>query len=285
MGETRSRTVVITGASRGLGLATATHLHRQGWTVLAAMRNPEAGMVALEGNLGANFETSRLIGIRLDLEDPASIESAVTVILDRVGPPDGLVHNAGLAGAGAVEEMPVQMVEKMFTTNLFGPIRLTKGLLPRMRAARRGRVVVVSSHAALSGIAAVSGYGASKSALERWAESLSVEIAPFGLGVSVLVAGTFKTDILELTQSWKDEAGPYAPLHAALESTGDKMVRFARRPDRFPPVVERALVETKPFARHAVGSDAFAMECGNRLLPTRWLQTLTIRVLRLPRAA
>ena len=131
MGETRSRTVVITGASRGLGLATATHLHRQGWTVLAAMRNPEAGMASLKGSLGANFEPSRLIGIRLDLEDPSSIESAVTLILDRVGPPDGLVHNAGLAGAGAVEEMPVQMVEKMFTTNLFGPIRLTKGLLPR----------------------------------------------------------------------------------------------------------------------------------------------------------
>ncbi|MGA9853994.1 MAG: SDR family oxidoreductase [Gammaproteobacteria bacterium] len=285
MDETRSRTVVITGASRGLGFATATHLHQQGWTVLAAMRNPAAGMAALKGNLGPNFESSRLIGVRLDLENPASIESAIALILDRVGPPDGLVHNAGLAGSGAVEEMPISIVEQIFTTNVFGPIRLTKGLLPVMRAAGRGRVVVVSSHAACSGIGAVSAYGASKSALERWAESLSVEIAPFGLGVSVLVAGTFKTDILELTRSWKDEAGPYAPLHTALESMGDKMVRFARRPDRFPPVIERALLETKPFARHAVGPDAIAMECGSRLLPTRWLQSLTVRALRLPRAA
>ena len=145
-------------------------------------------------------------------------------------------------------------------------------------------MVVVSSHAATSGIGAVSAYSASKSALERWAESLSMEIAPFGLGVSVLVTGTFKTDILELTRTWKDATGPYAPLHAALESTGDKMTRFARRPARFAPVVERALLDRRPFARHAVGPDAVAIVCGNRLLPARWLQSLTIRVLGLPRA-
>ena len=284
MGETRSRSVVITGASRGLGLATATHLHRQGWTVVAAMRTPDAGLPRLKENLGLGHEPSRLIGVRLDLEDSESIESATARILDTVGAPDGLVHNAGLAGAGVVEEMPVRVVEQIFATNLFGPIRLTKGLLPGMRAAGRGRVVVVSSHAATSGIGAVSAYSASKSALERWAESLSMEIAPFGLGVSVLVTGTFKTDILELTQSWKDATGPYAPLHAALESIGDKMVRFARRPARFAPVVERALQDTKPFARHAVGPDAVAMVYGNRLLPARWLQSLTIRVLGLPRA-
>jgi NAD(P)-dependent dehydrogenase (short-subunit alcohol dehydrogenase family) len=284
MAETRSRSVVITGASRGLGLATATHLHRQGWTVLAAMRTPDAGLPRLKENLGPDHEPSRLIGVQLDLEDPDSIEFATARILDTVGAPDGLVHNAGLAGAGAVEEMPVPVVEQIFATNLFGPIRLTKGLLPDMRAAGPGRVVAVSSHAATSGIAAVSAYGASKSAFERWAESLSVEIAPFGLGVSVLVTGTFKTDILELTQSWKDETGPYAPLHASLESMGDKMVRFARRPARFAPVVERALQDTKPFARHAVGPDAVAMMYGNRFLPTRWLQSLTIRVLGLPRA-
>ena len=155
-----------------------------------------------------------------------------------------------------------------------------------MRAAGRGRASsVVSSHAAPSGIAAVSGYGASKSALERWAESLSVEIAPFGLGVSVLVTGTFKTDILELTQSWKDAP---VPMHRCTPRSSRRATRWSGSlagQTRFPPVVERALVEAKPFARHAVGPDAFAMECGNRLLPTRRLQSLTIRVLRLPRAA
>ena len=191
------------------------------------MRTPDAGLQRLKENLGRAHEPSRLIGVRLDLDDPASIESAIARILDTVGAPDGLVHNAGLAGAGAVEEMPVAVVEQIFTTNVFGPIRLTKGLLPVMRAAGRGRVVVVSSSAATSGIGAVSAYGASKSALERWAEALSLEIAPFGLGVSVLVAGTFKTDILELTQSWKDASGPYAaaPCCARVRGRQDAEVR------------------------------------------------------------
>ncbi len=248
------------------------------------MRTPEAGLERLQEILGPAHDPSRLIAVPLDLEDPDSIETAVGRILELVGVPDGLVHNAGLAGAGAVEEMPVDVVERIFTTNLFGPIRLTKGLIPGMRTAGRGRVVVVSSQAAISGMGAVSAYAASKSALERWAESLSLEIAPFGLGVSVLVTGTFKTDILELTQSWKDETGPYAPLHFALESMGAKMVRLARRPGRFAPVVERALQETKPFARHAVGPDAVAMVYGSRLLPTPCMQFLMTRFMGLPRA-
>lgn len=282
MAETRSRSVVITGASRGLGLATATHLHRQGWTVLAAMRTFDAGLQRLKEKLGPAHDPSRLIGVRLDLEDPDSIESAIARIFDTLGVPDGLVHNAGLAGAGAVEEMPVQVVQQMFAANLFGPIRLTQGLLPGMRTAGRGRIVVVSSQAALRGIPATSAYSASKGAFERWAESLAMEVAPFGMGVTVLVTGTFKTDILELTSSWKDTEGPYVALHEALEAAGKTMRRFARLPDHFAPAVERALLDRKPFCRHPVGIDAALMLYGSRLLPDRAMQLLITRSLRLP---
>ncbi len=248
------------------------------------MRTPGAGLERLKEHLGSDYEPERLIGIRLDLEDADSIQSAVDDIIDAVGAPYGVVHNAGLAGAGAVEEMPIEAVKQIFATNLFGPISLTKGLLPGMRQAGRGRIVVVSSHVAVSGMAAVSAYAASKSALERWAESLSMEIPPFGLGVSVLVTGTFKTDILELTSSYKDESGPYAALHAPLEATGERMLRIARKPDRFAPLVERALTDKKSFTRHAVGPDAVAMVYGARHVPTRWVHSITARVLRLPRA-
>src|SRR5581483_9517972 len=95
-----------TGASRGLGLATAAHLHRRGWTVVAAMRTPDEGLERLRAITDAPAGDPSLIGVRLDLDDHASIEDAGGVILDAVGPPHGLVHNAGLAGVGSLEEMP-----------------------------------------------------------------------------------------------------------------------------------------------------------------------------------
>src|SRR5215470_4982121 len=139
------RSVVITGTSRGLGLASATHLYRLGWRVVAAMRSPDVGLERLRAATGATADDPRLIGVRLDLEDPASIVAAAKAIEAAVGAPDALVNNAGIAAVGCVEEMPFDACEQLFRTNLFGPMRLTKELLPSMRAAgRRGRIVVVS---------------------------------------------------------------------------------------------------------------------------------------------
>lgn len=275
--------VVVTGASRGLGLATVAHLHRRGWTVVAAMRSVDVGLAKAREVLGDDHDPDRIIGVPLDLLDPASIEAAGARILDAVGAPDGVVHNAGVAGVGSVEELPVEVTEQMLATNLMGPIRLTRELLPAMRAAGRGRIVVVSSESGLRGMPGISSYGASKAALERWSESLAGEIAPFGLGVTVLVAGTFKTDILELTRNWKDPEGPYARLHEQLESKQGLVLRLAPSPDSFAPAVERALGEHRPFERHAVGVDAKAMLYGGKLVPGRLVAWIANRALGLPR--
>jgi NAD(P)-dependent dehydrogenase (short-subunit alcohol dehydrogenase family) len=277
------RSVVITGASRGLGLATATHLHRAGWTVVAAARSPDEAINRLRAQTGAPPADRRLIGVRLDLDDPGSIETAAGAILDAVGAPHGVVHNAGIAAVGSLEELPMQTWEQIFSTNFFGPVRLTRALLPAMRAAGQGRIVMVSSQGAIRGMPGIGAYAASKSALERWAESLSFEIGPFGLGVTVLVAGSFKTDILELTQTFADADGPYAALHAGLEASGRRFLRFAGRPERFAPAVERALEEVCPFTRHGVGIDARLLLIGSRLLPARLLQRITTRALGIPR--
>jgi NAD(P)-dependent dehydrogenase (short-subunit alcohol dehydrogenase family) len=277
------RSVVITGASRGLGLASAAHLHRAGWTVLAAMRSPDEGLERLQVLTGASHDDPRLVGIRLDLDDEASITAAAGVILDAVGAPDGLVHNAGVAGVGCLEELPMSAWEQIFSTNFFGPVRLTKELLPAMRIAGRGRIVMVSSQGAIRGMPAIGAYSAAKGALERWAESLSQEVAPFGLGVTVLVAGTFKTEILELTQTYADPDGPYAAHHAGLERAGRRFLRFARPPERFARAVAKALRDDRSFARQAVGVDARLLLLGNRLLPTRVLQRITGRAVGLPR--
>jgi NAD(P)-dependent dehydrogenase (short-subunit alcohol dehydrogenase family) len=279
-----SRSVVITGASRGLGLASATHLYQQGWRVVAAMRSPDVGLERLRAATGARADDARLIGVRLDLDDPASIASVAKIIEEAVGPPDVLVHNAGIAAVGSVEDMPSPVWQQIFSTNFFGPISLTKALLPAMRAARRGRIVVVSSQGGVRGMPSISAYSASKGALERWAEALSEEIAPFGLCVTILVTGTFKTDILtEQTTDYGDYTGPYAVHYAGIRSTGGYAVNHASSPDRFARALARSLDERAPFARHAVGIDARLLLLGARLLPG-WLLHHVIRLaMRLPR--
>jgi NAD(P)-dependent dehydrogenase (short-subunit alcohol dehydrogenase family) len=254
------RSVVVTGASRGLGLATAAHLQQRGWTVVATMRKPQSAD-----------------DVELDVTDPDSIVRAAEIIRGRVGTPHAIVHNAGVTAVGTVEEMPQAEWEQIVSTNFLGPVRLTRELLPDMRAAGRGRIVFVSSESSLLGMPGIGAYGASKAALERWAESLSQEIAAFGLGVTVLVAGTFKTDILELTPTYGDHEGPYAPLHHGLETKGRRFTRIAADPAKFAPAVARALADTRPFVRRGVGIDAKLLMLGRRTLPTSVLQRI-IRV-------
>src|SRR5579864_6493285 len=109
------RTVVITGASRGLGLASAAHLYKLGWRVVAAMRSVDSGLNALRQETGASEDDPRLLGVKLDLADAESIVACARAIEDAVGAPDVLVHNAGIAAAGAFEDMPAGAWGTIFT--------------------------------------------------------------------------------------------------------------------------------------------------------------------------
>jgi len=278
------RCVVVTGASRGLGFATSVHLYRAGYKVVAAMRSPDDALERLRTATGSTPDDPRLMGVRLDLDDPDSIASAAGVIRDTVGAPDGLVHNAGVAGVGCLEELPMSVWEQIFSTNFFGPVRLTKELLPAMRAAGRGRIIIVSSQGAIRGMPAIGAYSASKAALERWGESLSLEVAPFGLGVTILVAGTFETDILTLTHTYADRDGPYAAHHDGLETAGRRFLRFAGSPDQFAPAVARAIDDRGPFVRRGVGFDARLLLLGSRLMPAGVLHRIPGRAVGVPRS-
>jgi NAD(P)-dependent dehydrogenase (short-subunit alcohol dehydrogenase family) len=284
-GTAEPRTVVITGASRGLGLATAAWLYRQGWHVVAAMRTPDVGMARLRAVTGAAVDDPRLTGVRLDVTDPASVEDAVGEILAGGEAPFGLVHNAGVVSVGCAEELPFPVFEQIFATNVFGAARLTAALLPSMRAAGQGRLVVISSEGAVHGMPAISAYSASKGALERWAEAVALEVAPFGIGVSVLVAGTFDTDIIDRdhTVSYGDPEGPYRHLHAGQARMETRIKRIARPPERFGPAVARALDERAPFTRRAVGPDAVALRILRALLPAGAIQRLVAMALGIPR--
>lgn len=284
MGDPRS--VVITGASRGLGFASAVQLYRRGWQVVAAMRSPEAGLQALRQATGAAEDDARLVGIPLDLTDAASVTAAAKAIEAAVGAPNAVVHNAGISAAGMAEETPAELWERMFATSVFGPVALTNALLPSMRAAGRGRIVMVSSQGGVRGMPATAAYSAAKGALERWGESLACEIAPFGLGVTILVTGTYDTEIITDagTTDCRDFTGPYARHHATMDKRGRFAMKVAARsPQRFAKGLAQALESRAPFARLPVGPDARMLLIANRLLPSAGLHQMIRLMMGLPR--
>jgi len=279
-----TRSVVITGASRGLGLACATHLYRQGWRVVAAMRSVDAGLEQLRAATGSSQGDQRLLGIRLDLADLASIPASAHAIEAAVGAPDVLVHNAGVAAAGSVEETPDGAWQQLFATNLFGPVALTRALLPGMRARGRGRIIAISSAGAIRGMPGISAYSASKGALERWAQALSQEVAPFGLGVTILVAGAFATDILtDQTPDYGNHDGPYGALYAGIHSAGMAAVSKASPPARFAAALASAMEDTAPLSRRTVGADATALDVMTALLPGRLVHHIVRLAMHIPR--
>ncbi len=279
------RTVVITGASRGLGFASAVRLYREGWRVVAAMRTPDRGLPLLREATGAAEGDDRLIGVQLDLLDAASIAAAAKAIEEEVGTPYAVVHNAGISSAGMVEETDMALWQNMFATSVLGPVALTQALLPSMRAAGGGRIVLVSSAAGVRGQPATAPYSAAKGALERWGESMAVEIAPFGLGVTVLVSGTYDTDIITDAGTTDDRnfGGPYARLHNTMNSRGRFAMRLARPPERFTDGLVKALDDRGAFRRHGVGPDAAMLLAFNRILPSSGMHHMSRIVLGIPR--
>ena len=284
MAETRS--VVITGASRGLGLASASLLYKRGWQVVAAMRSVDAGMERLREATGAAPDDPRLIGVTLDLTDAASVTAAGKSIEEAVGAPYGLVHNAGIAAAGMVEEAPMSLWERMFATNIFGPVALTKALLPSMRNAGRGRIILVSSAGGVRGMPTTAPYSAVKGALERWGESMAGEVAPFGIGVTILVTGTYDTEIITDggQADSRDLDGPYAPHHSTVDKRGRAMMqRVAKSPEKFAAGLAKALEDSAPFVRRPVGPDARMLLVANRLLPDAAMHHMTRLMMGIPR--
>jgi NAD(P)-dependent dehydrogenase (short-subunit alcohol dehydrogenase family) len=279
------RTVVITGASRGLGFASVVRLYREGWRVVAAMRSPDRGLTSLREATGAAADDDRLIGVQLDLLDAGSISAAAKAIEEAVGAPYALVHNAGISAAGMVEETDMALWQRLFATSVLGPVALTQALLPSMRAAGEGRIVLVSSAAGVRGQPATAPYSAAKGALERWGESMAVEIAPFGLGVTILVAGTYDTDIITDAGTTDDRnfEGPYARLHNTMNSRGRFAMRLARPPQRFTDGVLKALADRGSFRRHGVGPDASMLLVSSRILPASGMHHMSRIVLGIPK--
>ena len=172
-----------------MGVDIARGALAAGHAVVATGRDP--GRV--DAAVGAHDD---LLTVALDVTDPASAQAAVDAAVDRFGRIDVLVNNAGNFYAGFFEEITPADFRAQIETNLFGPLNVTRAVLPVMRAQRSGQVVTISSTAGLIGQEFCSAYAASKFALEGWMESLTPEVAPFGIGTTVVEPGFFRTDLL-----------------------------------------------------------------------------------------
>jgi NAD(P)-dependent dehydrogenase (short-subunit alcohol dehydrogenase family) len=179
----------ITGAGRGMGVDIAKAALAAGNAVVATGRNPERVSAAI----GAHDD---LLAVKLDVTDPADAQAAVTAAVERFGRIDVLVNNAGNFYAGFFEEITPGDFRAQVETTLFGPMNVTRAVLPVRRAHRSGLVVAISSTAGIVGQEFCTAYAAAKFGVEGWIESLAPEVAPFGISTMLVEPGFFRTELL-----------------------------------------------------------------------------------------
>jgi NAD(P)-dependent dehydrogenase (short-subunit alcohol dehydrogenase family) len=278
-------TVLITGTSTGFGRVTTELLAAKGWRVFATMRDL-ARKDPLERALRDAGLSERVTFVQLDVTDPSSIEAAVATVLSETGNTlDAVVHNAGVAVAGVLEDLPDADIRRVLDTNFFGVLNLTRALLPTFRAQGRGRIVLLSSQAAFAGQPGNSMYCASKWALEGWAESLAYEVDPFGIDVVLIEPGPYRTEIWNSTKWVTPLDSAYLSWLRKLQQGADRhQAKTSRDPQEVALVVAKALEPRRPRFRYRVGFFAKLDYFLRGKMPTRLIRRGTTRYLGLPLA-
>jgi NAD(P)-dependent dehydrogenase (short-subunit alcohol dehydrogenase family) len=251
------KTWFITGASRGLGLGIARAALEADDQVVATARNPEQVEAGLAGR-----DDGRLLALRLDVTDPASIQSAVDATFERFGRIDVLVNNAGYGQLGVFEQQSVAAINRQFATNFFGTLEVTRAVLPLMRAQRSGHIFTVSSVGGLIGAEGGSIYSATKFALEGWSEGINFELKQFGVRTTLIEPGFFRTDFLDASSvSYGDIAIlDYTEYSAKFRAQLDAINHTqAGDPKKLGKVIVSLAASDDPPVRFAAGSDAYGI--------------------------
>ena len=261
--------VLVTGAGRGIGRATAEHLASRGWQVYAGVRDKEAGRA-----LAADHRT--ITPIELDITVDADLERLDEVLPQRL---DGVVNNAGIAVGGPIEAVRLDEIRRQFDVNVVGQIAVTQTVLPRIRRAK-GRVVFISSLNGRLSIPMSAVYNASKFAVEALADSLRVELSPWGIRVVLVEPGCIDTDtwrqMMSVLDGIADGLDPeqralYAPHLRGQRKVVGKLQQQTRPAPIVAEAVESALTRRRPPSRIVVGADARQLLAMRALLPTRAL--------------
>lgn len=278
-GDTRS--ILITGASSGIGRATAERFAARGWRVFASMRNAEHG-AALRGR--AADQGWRLTTPALDVTRDDSVAAAAAEVLRETdGRLDVLVNNAGYYAFGALEETSPDELRAQLETNVVGVLRVTRAVLPAMRARRAGTVVTIGSVSGRVAVPIGGPYTASKWAVEGMIESLRLELIPFGVRVVLIEPGPYHTALHDNERLSAAAGGPDSPYADLLASYRRQSAKLPRQQDLGPliDVIERAATAENPGLRWPVGPTSLT---GGRLrafVPDRlyeWLMRLAFPI-------
>jgi NAD(P)-dependent dehydrogenase (short-subunit alcohol dehydrogenase family) len=254
MGIEKSRPVLITGCSTGIGRATAERLVDDGWNVHATARRLDA--IEELGKKGCTLN-------ELDVTDERSMETAVAEV-EKDGPIGALINNAGYSQSGAIETIPMDSVRRQFETNVFGLMRMCQLVLPGMRGAGSGKIVNLSSMGGKLTFPGGGVYHATKHAVEALSDALRFEVKEFGIDVVVIEPGLIVTEFGETAAGSLDEVeehGPYAKFNADVakvtaEAYKGGMARFGAGPEAVAAKIAKALLTRRPATRYKVTPSA-----------------------------
>src|SRR6185437_405261 len=229
-----AQTVLVTGASSGIGQATAQLLTERGFNVYGTSRKPTGKLIPLD--------------VRSD--------DSVRACVERVGTIDVLVNNAGYSLMGSAEETSLDEAKAQLETNFFGVVRMVKAVLPAMRKARAGKIITIGSLAGITAIPFGAFYTASKFALEGYTEALWHELRPFGIHVSLIEPGFIATPIGESTQIAAAPLSAYDGVRQRATHALDQHVKHGISPEAVAKTVLRIIATRSPSLRYRVGTDA-----------------------------
>jgi NAD(P)-dependent dehydrogenase (short-subunit alcohol dehydrogenase family) len=270
-----SQSVLITGAATGLGRETAILLAERGYTVYASTLDL-AEQAALEPARQRGLD---LRPLAIDIRDPDSIERGVRTVVAETGGIDALVNSAGTRLRGCFEDLRDDEIRRLFETNVYGTMAVVRAVLPYMRAARRGKIVLVTSIAGRIGSFGVGAYCASKFAQEGFGESLAAEVKPFGIEVALIEPGIIRTEAWSVNRvtaaAALDEASPYAAWFRRAEGLADSMVQSSPTvPRDVAEAVLRVLSTRTTRLRRVVGRRARLVLALRRCLPAPLFERL-----------
>lgn len=267
------KSVVVTGASSGIGQSCALHLANRGWRVFATVRNQD------QADRISQFAPDNLVVVFLEITDQSTVDRLVETITFKLGNGslDGLVNNAGIALSNAVEFLDISDLRRQLEVNFIGHVSVIKALLPLLRESK-GRIVNVSSTSGRIALPFLSPYAASKFAMEAMSDALRVELRPWGISVSIIEPGSITTPIWDKTiQSSHERMGDLPPEAVQLygkvidkyQQTASEIGKSGSSPLEVARAIEHALTSRRPKARYVVGKGARLLLFVERLTPVR----------------